>query len=120
MGTAAPHSVVVTIDSTNLYTLDDSRQLRFTGNGTPSYIGSMAGPSEESRYQALAEQTLSELKTIREYVSDVPQIKEDVAQLKDDVTEIKADVSVIKQVVRDHSGRLTSVEGRADRLEEAA
>lgn len=71
-----------------------------------AYRRGMEKRDEERRYDVLAEQTISELKAIREYVSDIPGIKEDVAELKDDVSDLKSDMQVVTATVRDHARRI--------------
>ena len=56
----------------------------------------MAEPSEQQRRQILDEQLLSELKTIREYVSDIPQVRDNVNQLNDKVDEINGRLGAIE------------------------
>lgn len=74
----------------------------------------MPEPSEQSRDRILSEQLLSELKTVREYVSRMPVIENKVDALAEDMTEVKADVKMIKNIVGDHSERITSLEGQTD------
>lgn len=62
--------------------------------------------NEEQRKAVLGEVLMDELKAIREYVEDIPEIKNDVSKLKDDMAEVKSDVKVIKAVVKNHSKRL--------------
>ena len=52
-----------------------------------------------------------------ETLSPVPARAERIEETLD---EVKEDVAVIREVVKDHSPRLTAVEGRVDHLEETA
>jgi len=64
----------------------------------------------ETRKAVLGEALMDELKAIREYVQDVPTIKNDVQALRADTDDLKSDMKVVKAAVRDISGNLQSVE----------
>lgn len=65
---------------------------------------------DEARKQVLGEVLMDELKTIREYVEDVPGIKRKLDEVDERLISVESDVTVIKAAVRDISGRLQSVE----------
>lgn len=57
---------------------------------------------EEARKRVLGEVLAGELRAIREYVKDIPSIRDDLETLKTDVSELKSDIKAIKAVVREH------------------
>lgn len=62
------------------------------------------------RKEVLGDVLMGELKAIREYVQDIPEIKQDVKALKNDVDEFKTDMKAVKAVVKDHEERITNLE----------
>lgn len=73
----------------------------------------MRNMDDESRKRVLGEALMDELKLIREYVQDVPQMKIDLAAVKDDLHIVRADVIIIiKQAVTDQSEQLHDHERR--------
>jgi len=60
---------------------------------------------------------MDELRVIREYLEDIPIIKERLTHVEEDVAELKADVKVIKSVLLDHNTQLGDHEHRICRLE---
>lgn len=76
--------------------------------------------SDDDRKQILGEALMDELKAIREYVQDVPVIKNDIKELKEVVEQLKSDVKVIKAAVTDQSTQLANHENRITALENAA
>ncbi|MDZ7786180.1 MAG: hypothetical protein U5L95_03600 [Candidatus Saccharibacteria bacterium] len=61
---------------------------------------------DDSRRKVLGEALMDELKAIREYVEDIPSMKQNVQEIKSDVDELKSDMKVVKSVVTEHSGQL--------------
>lgn len=66
----------------------------------------MQSLSEEERREVLGEILADELKAIREYVQDVPAIKQQLHQVKTTVDDMHDKLSVLEHVVRDHEGEL--------------
>ena len=50
---------------------------------------------DEMRKEVLGEVLMDELKTIREYVQDIPAIKQSVTKLEADMLEVKTDLKAI-------------------------
>jgi septal ring factor EnvC (AmiA/AmiB activator) len=73
--------------------------------------------SDDDRKAILGEVLMGELAAIREYVADIPAIKQDLAQLKGDVKELKDDMKIVKAAVTEHSVQLHDHERRIIRLE---
>ena len=63
----------------------------------------MQSLTDKERKEVLGEVLADELKVIREYVQDVPIIKDGVARLENDMEIVKTDIKAIKAVVRHHS-----------------
>lgn len=61
---------------------------------------------DEMRKEVLGEVLMDELKAIREYVQDVPVIKQTVERIDDRLEVVESDVKAIKAVVTDHSRQL--------------
>jgi chromosome segregation ATPase len=94
----------------------------------------MQSLNDDERKEVLGEVLFDELKAIREYVQDVPDIKQDIAamkqdmdvmkadiqELKFDVHILKADMKVVKAVVTDHSRQFKQTDKRLTNLESAA
>jgi hypothetical protein len=57
---------------------------------------------DRTRKEILGEFLMDELKAIREYVSDIPKIKEDVHQIKVTVNDLSDRMMVVEAVLRDH------------------
>ncbi len=66
----------------------------------------MQSLDDDERKKVLGEVLADELKVIREYVQDLPEIKRDVETLKEDVAELKADMKTVKAAVTDQSKQL--------------
>ncbi len=80
----------------------------------------MQSLSDDERKAVLGEVMIDELKAIREYVSDIPEIKRDVAVLKEDVRILKLDMQAVKIAIKDLSQQAFRVEARVDILEATA
>lgn len=72
---------------------------------------------DETRREVLGEVLMDELKVIREYLEDVPVIKQKVTKLEVDVEEFKSDMKIVKAAVTDHSYELKQRSVRVDALE---
>lgn len=72
----------------------------------------MHSMDDETRREVLGEALMDELKLIREYVQDVPQMKIDLAAVKNDLHNVSADVAIIKQAVTDQSKQFHDHERR--------
>ena len=79
----------------------------------------MQSLNDDERKEVLGEVLADELKTILEYVKDVPVIKQKVDKLEEDMTEVKSDMKVVKAAVTDISRQLIDHERRITRLEVA-
>lgn len=80
----------------------------------------MQSLNDDERKQVLGEVLSDELKVIREYVQDVPLLKQDINEIKNDVSELKSDMKVVKAAVTDMSRQLGNHELRIIRLEASA
>lgn len=69
----------------------------------------MQSLDDEERKAVLGEVLADELKAIKEYVQDVPGIKQELHQVKATVDEISDRLSVIEHVVKDHESELTQL-----------
>ena len=72
---------------------------------------------DETRKQVLGEVLMDELKVIREYLEDVPIIKQKVTKLETDVEELKSDMKIVKAAIVDHSRELNEHGVRLGALE---
>ena len=79
----------------------------------------MQSLNDEERKDVLGEVLSDELKTILEYVKDLPVLKLDVHEIKNDASELKSDMKVVKTAVTDMSRQLVDHERRITRLEVA-
>jgi len=70
------------------------------------------------RKQVLGEVLMKKLKIIREYVQDIPQIKEKLESMDNRLAVVETDVKVIKDVVRDHSQTLQRHDGEIKELQQ--
>lgn len=77
----------------------------------------MQSLNDNERKQVLGEVLSGELKVIREYVQDVPLLKQDIKEIKNDVRELKSDMKVVKVAITDMSKQLVNHERRITRLE---
>lgn len=66
----------------------------------------MQSLNDDERKQVLGEVLADELKVIREYVEDVPKVKEEVHEVHSKVDEINGRLTVIEAVVKDHESDL--------------
>lgn len=81
----------------------------------------MTGSDDTSHYQgALLEDINHKFDVILEYLAPLASLPRDVSQLKDDVSQLKTDVATIKLVVTGQSSQLKNHEGRITTLEQAA
>ena len=58
------------------------------------------------RKEVLGEVLMGELRTIHEYVQDIPEIKQTVRSIDARLIVVEDDMKAIKQVVKDHSKHL--------------
>lgn len=79
----------------------------------------MQSLSDDERKAVLGEVLADELKAIKEYVKDVPVLKQDTQVIKNDVTELKSDMKIVKAAVTDLSKQVNDHEHRITRLEAA-
>jgi len=75
---------------------------------------------DDTRREILGEALMDELKTIREYVADLPAMRSDLTELKADVMELKEDVQVIRAVVTNHSQKIRDLDERLGGEQRAA
>ena len=76
--------------------------------------------SDDDRKTILGEVLLDELKIIREYLEDVPVIKQKVTKLEADVEELKADMKVVKNILAKHDTKLDNHETALQNSKQAA
>jgi hypothetical protein len=62
----------------------------------------MLNMDDDTRKDVLGEAIMDELKAIREYVEDIPEIKKDIKDLQVRATRVEEGMNVIKAVVREH------------------
>jgi len=67
---------------------------------------SMQSLNDDERKEVLGEVLADELKVIREYVQDVPAVKQELHQVKATVEDISDRLTVIEYVVKDHESEL--------------
>ena len=65
--------------------------------------------SDEDRRLVLDEVLMDELRTIREFVQELPAMKGDLVELKDDVIALKSDMKAVKAAITDLSHDLRAV-----------
>ena len=65
---------------------------------------------DEMRKEVLGEVLMNELKAIREYVKEVPNIKKTVDQIDTNLEEVQTNVKAIFAVVKNHEQRITDLE----------
>ena len=65
--------------------------------------------SDEDRKAVFGEAILDELKAIREYLTDIPIIKEDVKDLQVRMTRVEDGMNVTKVVLREHESEIQSL-----------
>ncbi len=70
----------------------------------------MQSLNNDERKQVLGEVLADELKVIREYVEDIPDIKKDVHKLKEDIAQIKSDMKIVKVITKNHESRIMQLE----------
>lgn len=73
----------------------------------------MQSLSDDERKEVLGEVLADELKAIREYVQDVPEIKQKVRNIDATVSEINDRLSVIENVVREHELDIKNLKAKA-------
>lgn len=73
----------------------------------------MQNMDDQARKEVLGEVLMDELKAIREYVEDVPQIKAQVHKINATVNEINDRLVVIETVVRDHEHEIKLLKRKA-------
>ncbi len=74
---------------------------------------------DEDRKQVLGEVLHDELKIIKEYLEDLPLIKQKVTKIQEDVEGLKSDMKVVKTILRERDTQLNTHEHRLARLETA-
>lgn len=62
------------------------------------------------RKEVLSEVLMDELKAIREFVEDIPVIKQKVTKIEVDMGEVKTDLKAVKAVLKNHEQRITNLE----------
>lgn len=80
----------------------------------------MIDMDDDSRKEALGEVLFEELKAIREYVKDVPAIKQKVSEVDERLINVESDVKVVKAAVTDLSREQHEHDRRLSQLESAA
>lgn len=75
---------------------------------------------DNDRIQVLGEVLMDELRTIREYVSDIPEMKTDIQELKVGLDEANRKLDVTMLTVGKHSEHIQNHETRISDLEEKA
>jgi len=79
----------------------------------------MQSLNDEERREILGDVLADELKVIREYVQDVPELKQGINDLKQDVDGLKSDMKIVKAAVVGQSRQLKDHEQMVSRLEVA-
>lgn len=69
----------------------------------------MQNLNDDERKEVLGEVLADELKAIKEYVQDVPLVKQELHQVKATVDDISDRLSVIEHVVKDHETEIKSL-----------
>ena len=75
--------------------------------------------TDDERKAVLGNVLMDELKVIREYLQDIPEIKQRVTHIEGDVSKLKEDMQIIKAAVVDQSKQLNDHEHRIGDLETA-
>ena len=70
----------------------------------------MQSLTDDERRLVLGEILVDELKVSREYVQDVPEIKDRVTSIDDRLKVVETDVKIIKKVVRQHSFEIKTLQ----------
>lgn len=65
---------------------------------------------DKMRKEVLSEVLMDELKAIREFVEDIPVIKQKVTKIEVDMGEVKTDLKAVKAVLKNHEQRITILE----------
>ena len=65
--------------------------------------------NDDDRKQILGEALMDELKTIREYVEDIPIIKTELQQVHAKVDDLGNEIKVIKAVVSEHESDIKAL-----------
>lgn len=73
--------------------------------------------SDDDRKTVLGEVLMDELKVIREYLEDIPVIKQKVTSIDERLSVVESDMKVVKAVLTDHSQQLQDHETRITRIE---
>jgi hypothetical protein len=68
---------------------------------------------EKDRYEILFEQIIDENRAIREYVEDIPEIKQRVTRLEEKFDDMKLVMDVLVPAVKDHGRRISKLEATA-------
>lgn len=71
---------------------------------------------DETRKLVLGEALMDELKAIREYVEDVPVIKQQINKVSNDLDEIKDKLVVVNAVVRDHESDIKHLKQKVGQM----
>jgi len=72
---------------------------------------------DDGRKDILGEALMDELKVIREYLADIPIIKQTLAKVEARLEQLEADMVVIKAIAKEHSVQLDNHEVRIRKLE---
>ena len=76
---------------------------------TSDIILNMQSLNDDERKEVLGEVLADELKAIREYVEDIPEIKQKVHKIDATVNEINGRLATIESVVKDHESDIRSL-----------
>jgi hypothetical protein len=66
-------------------------------------------PIEADRDRILSEKLWGELENIRQYVQDIPEIKDRLGRLESDVSEMKGIQIVHGEILKEHSAELREI-----------
>lgn len=68
---------------------------------------------DDTRKEVLGEAIMDELKAIREYVEDIPEIKKDVKDLQARMTRVEDGMNIHGAVIREHESDLRILKQKA-------
>jgi hypothetical protein len=69
--------------------------------------------SDDERREVLGEILMDELKSIGEYVKDVPKIQEEVHQIHATVDDMNGRLRVFEHVLKEHEGEIQQLKHKA-------
>jgi archaellum component FlaC len=73
----------------------------------------MQSLNDDERREVLGEVLADELKLIREYVQEVPSMKQEIHQVKATVDDMSEKLTVIEHVIKDHESELKVLKRKA-------